>query len=82
MRKQSPILLALFSVLPEYSVFPIVIQLIYIVADLLGAHALMRIAQSEESTSSRLYTSARKESKASDLTVAAAYGRRDHFEGL
>ncbi|KAL9090601.1 MAG: hypothetical protein Q9159_001848 [Coniocarpon cinnabarinum] len=70
---QSPILLAIFSTIPSYETFPIITQSLYVAADLLGAEALLRIAQSGQSTSSRLYTSIRKDSRASDTAIAATY---------
>lgn len=70
--QQSPILLALDSVLPTYNVFPQATQIVYILADLLSAEAIIRLVQSGESTSTRLFTSTRKSSKASDTAVAAA----------
>ncbi|KAF8472153.1 GPI transamidase subunit PIG-U [Kalaharituber pfeilii] len=67
---QAPLLLAFFSTIPSS---PIVTNLVYIVADVLSALALMDIARSGVSTVSRLHTSNRKDNSWSPWGVAAAF---------
>src|ERR1700678_2005612 len=69
---QAPLLLTLFSLLPDSSTYPIFTYLLYILVDLLSANALMKISQSGEAGSSKLYTSPRKDRKWSSFAVAAA----------
>ena len=69
---QAPLLLPLFSLLPNCSTYPAFTYLLYILVDLLSANALMRIAESGVSGSSRLYTSPRKDKRWSSLSIAAA----------
>jgi len=70
---QAPLLLPLFSLLPDPSKWPIVSALIYILFDLLNAHALMSIAQSGFAEQTRLFKSPRKGFNYSSLSIAAAY---------
>lgn len=67
---QAPLFLPLFSLLPKQ---PLAISLLYIFVDLLSATALMSIADTGESGSSKLFTSPRKKSRWSSLAVAAAF---------
>lgn len=69
---QAPLLLTLFSLLPDSSTYPIFTYLLYIAVDLLSANALMKIAESGESGSSKLFTSPRKHTRWSSISVAAA----------
>jgi phosphatidylinositol glycan class U len=69
---QAPLLLTLFSLLPDSSMYPIFTYLLYIAVDLLSANALMKIAESGEAGSSKLFTSPRKDKKWSSFAVAAA----------
>ena len=68
---QAPLLLPLFAIIPS-SLFSPLTALIYIVLDLLCANALIRITESGESGSSRLFTSPRKDMKWDSIAVAAA----------
>lgn len=68
---QAPLLLPFFSLLPDYSTWPIFTNIIYVLVDLLSAVALMRIAESGESVSSKLYTSPRKDRRWSSTQIAA-----------
>ena len=68
---QAPLLLPLFALIPP-SLFPLVTALLYILIDLLCANALIRITESGESGSSRLFTSPRKDMKWDSVAVAAA----------
>lgn len=70
---QAPLLLPFFSLLPNYSTWPIFTNIIYILVDLLSALALMKIAESGESVSTKLYTSPRKERRWSSTNIAALY---------
>ncbi|KAH7018360.1 GPI transamidase subunit PIG-U [Microdochium trichocladiopsis] len=70
---QAPLLLPLFSVLPDPQAWPVFTYLLYIGIDLLSAHALSRISDSGEAASSRLYTSGRKDRRWSGLIVAALF---------
>jgi phosphatidylinositol glycan class U len=69
---QAPLLLPLFSLLPSSATYPAFTYLLYILVDLLSANALMKIAESGEAGSSKLYTSPRKDKKWSGLAIAAA----------
>ncbi|XXH05451.1 mRNA-binding ribosome synthesis protein nop7 [Hypoxylon texense] len=70
---QAPLLLPLFSLLPDPSAYPIFTYLLYIIVDLLSANALYKIAESGEASASRLFTSARKERRWSGYIVAALF---------
>ena len=70
---QAPLLLPLFSLLPT-AVFQTVAQLLYILLDLLCAHALARIAESEQSGNERLFKSPRKYARWESSALGAAYG--------
>ena len=65
---QAPLLLPLFSLLPS---LPIFTYLLYIAVDLLSAHALVKIADSGEAGSSKLFTSPRREKRWSGVVIAA-----------
>ncbi|KAF2102505.1 phosphatidylinositol glycan anchor biosynthesis class U protein [Rhizodiscina lignyota] len=70
---QSPLLLPLFSLLPNAQRYPLATSLLYVVADLVGADALMKIADTGVAVSSRLFTSSRRELRRSSTTIAAGY---------
>ncbi|RYP36607.1 hypothetical protein DL767_003311 [Monosporascus sp. MG133] len=70
---QAPLLLPLFSLLPDPSKFPIFTNLLYIAVDLLSAHALYKIAASGEAQQSRLFASPRKDKRWSGHIVAAVF---------
>ncbi|CAI4218511.1 unnamed protein product [Parascedosporium putredinis] len=70
---QAPLLLPIFSLLPDNRSLPIVTFLLFIALDILTADALSKIADSGEAGSSRLFTSPRREKRWSGLRVAAAY---------
>lgn len=69
---QAPLLLTLFSLIPNSATYPLFTDLLYILVDLLTATALIQIADSGEAGSSRLYTSPRKDKRWSGFAVAAA----------
>lgn len=68
---QAPLLLPLFSLLPDVKVWPIFTALLYTVVDIVSADALAQIASSGEAGQSRLYASPRRGKKPSGLAVAA-----------
>ncbi|PKS08294.1 hypothetical protein jhhlp_005238 [Lomentospora prolificans] len=70
---QAPLLLPVFSLLPDNRTLPIVTFLLYIALDILTADALSEIADSGEAGSSRLFTSPRREKKWNGVLIAAAY---------
>ncbi|GAO19754.1 hypothetical protein UVI_02030500 [Ustilaginoidea virens] len=70
---QAPILLPLFSLLPDVKAWPIFTSALYILVDILGADALLRIADSGEASQSKLFTSPRRAKRATGLAVAAAF---------
>ncbi|OAA46950.1 GPI transamidase subunit PIG-U [Metarhizium rileyi] len=70
---QAPLLLPLFSLLPDVKTWPIFTSLLYILVDLLSADALSTIANSGEAGQSRLFTSPRRGKRACGLAVAAAF---------
>lgn len=70
---KAPLLLPLFSVFPDYLSNSLPIDILYIATDLLSALALMRIADSGEAGSARLYKSPRRDMKWSSTAVGAAF---------
>ncbi|CAL3970155.1 unnamed protein product [Diplocarpon coronariae] len=70
---QAPLLLPLFSLLPNSTSYPLFTYLLYIFVDLLSANAIMQIAESGEAGSSKLYTSPRKDKRWSSYAIAAAF---------
>lgn len=70
---QAPLLLPLFSLLPNPLAYPIFTYLLYTAADIISAHALFRIAESGEAGSSRLFASPRREKRWSGYVVAAVF---------
>lgn len=70
---QAPLLLPLFSLLPNSMSYPAFTYLLYILVDLLSANALMQIAETGEAGSSKLYTSPRKDKRWSSYAIAAAF---------
>lgn len=68
---QAPLLLPLFSLLPDIYSFPLATNLVYIAVDLLSANALMQVAETGENVSARLFTSPRKGMHWSGLAIAA-----------
>ena len=62
----------MFALIP-CAAFSLMTSILYILFDLLCAEALVQIADSCESTTSRLFTSPRKDIKWDSLAVAAAY---------
>lgn len=68
---QAPLLLPFFSLLPNNATWPIFTNIIYILVDLLSALALMKIAESGESVSTKHYTSPRKDRRWSSTKIAA-----------
>ncbi|KAI1414076.1 PIG-U-domain-containing protein [Hypoxylon sp. FL1857] len=70
---QAPLLLPIFSLLPDPSTYPIFAYILYIIVDLLSADALYRIAESGEAGASRLFTSARKDRRWSGYIIAAIF---------
>lgn len=69
---QAPLLLPIFSLLPDVKTWPIFTALLYILVDILNAEALVRIAESGEAGQSKLFTSPRRAKRTSGLVVAAA----------
>lgn len=70
---QAPLLLPFFSLLPSVEQYPLATNLLYILADLLGAAALATIAETGISVSSRFFTSPRKELRRTSTTIASGY---------
>ncbi|KKA26563.1 hypothetical protein TD95_004260 [Thielaviopsis punctulata] len=70
---QAPLLLPLFSLLPDSREWPIFTHLLYTGIDLLSASALARIADSGEASSSKLFTSPRRDRRWSGAMVSAFY---------
>ena len=68
---QAPLLLPVFSLLPNPSYYPIATNLVFIVVDLLSAYALAQVAQSGSAAVSRLFTSSRKDLRWSSNAIAA-----------
>jgi GPI-anchor transamidase subunit U len=70
---QAPLLLPLFSLLPDPSTYPIFTCLLYILVDLASADALSKIAESGEAAASRLFKSPRRERRWSGYVVAGLF---------
>lgn len=68
---QAPLLLPLFSLLPDPATYPIFTNLLYVAVDILSAHALYKIAESGEAQQSKLFTSPRKDKRWNGVLVAA-----------
>lgn len=68
---QAPMLLTLFSLLPDFSAYPIFTYVLYIIVDILSVNALMEIAESGEAGSSRLFSSPRREKRWSSIEIGA-----------
>ncbi|PSN60694.1 CDC91 cell division cycle 91-like protein [Corynespora cassiicola Philippines] len=68
---QAPLLLPLFSLLPNPTYSPFATNLLFTVVDLLSANALAQIAESGKAASTRLFTSSRKDLRWSSAAVAA-----------
>lgn len=68
---QAPLLLPLFSLLPDCRVHPVATTLLFVLVDLASALALARIAESGEAGASRLYASPRRAKRWSGTAVAA-----------
>lgn len=70
---QAPLLLPLFSLLPDPSYAPLATNLFYIVVDLLSANALTQVAESGFASVTRLFSSSRKELKWNSVAIAAGF---------
>ncbi|KAG7140837.1 Phosphatidylinositol glycan anchor biosynthesis class U protein like [Verticillium longisporum] len=70
---QAPLLLPLFSLLPDLKAWPIFASLLYIVVDLLSADALAKIADSGDAGASKHFTSPRRATRWNGVAVAAAF---------
>ncbi|KAJ2955935.1 hypothetical protein NQ176_g11355 [Zarea fungicola] len=68
-----PLLLPLFSLLPDVKDWPVFTAMLYILVDLLSAGALSTIADSGEAGQTKLYTSPRRAKTTSGVFIAAAY---------
>lgn len=77
---QAPLLLPLFSLLPNPSYHPFATNLVYTVVDLLSAYAMMQIALSGQAVMSRVFTSTRKDMRWSSVAVAAGYVHHEALE--
>jgi len=69
---QAPLLLPVFSLLPDYRISPLPTHLLYIATDVLAAMALASIARSGIAHTSHLFTSSRKTSRWSTNAIVAA----------
>ena len=69
---QAPLLLPLFSLLPDVREWPIFTALVYIAVDILSAEALTQVARSGEASKSAHFTSLRAGAKTSGIKIAAA----------
>ncbi|KAH7078247.1 GPI transamidase subunit PIG-U [Paraphoma chrysanthemicola] len=70
---QAPLLLPLFSLLPNPSTIPLATSALYTILDLLSASALYQIAESGQNVVTRLFSSSRKELRWSSLAIAAGF---------
>lgn len=72
---QAPLLLPLFSLLPNPSSSPLATNLLYTVVDLLSANALAQVAESGFAAETRLFASSRKNLRWSSVAIAAGYAQ-------
>ncbi|KAI9685114.1 MAG: hypothetical protein M1820_010836 [Bogoriella megaspora] len=70
---QAPLLLPLFSLLPDVRQFPIATGLLYIVVDLLCANAVMELAETGQAQISRYFTSPRKNAAWDQISIGASF---------
>ncbi|KAJ4374291.1 hypothetical protein N0V83_003032 [Neocucurbitaria cava] len=70
---QAPLLLPLFSLLPDPSSSPLATNLLYTVVDLLSANALAQVSESGFAAVTRLFTSSRKDLRWSSIAIAAGF---------
>lgn len=70
---QAPLLLPLFSLLPNPASHPFATNVLFTGVDLLSAYALAQISASGQSAVTRLFTSSRKDLRWSSLAVAAGF---------
>jgi phosphatidylinositol glycan class U len=71
---QAPLLLPLFSLLPNPAYAPLATNILYTVVDVLSANALAQVAESGFASVTRLFASPRKDLRWSSVAVAAGYG--------
>ena len=72
---QAPLLLPLFSLLPDPSYSPLATNLLYTVVDLLSANALAQVSESGFASVTRLFTSSRKDLRWSSVAIAAGHAQ-------
>ncbi|KAJ4326336.1 hypothetical protein N0V94_000011 [Neodidymelliopsis sp. IMI 364377] len=70
---QAPLLLPLFSLLPNPAYYPFATNVVFTVVDLLSAYALAQVAHSGAATVSRLFSSSRKDLRWSSTAIAAGF---------
>jgi phosphatidylinositol glycan class U len=70
---QAPLLLPLFSLLPDAADHPLATNVLFTVVDLLSAHALAQIADSGQAAATRLFKSSRRGLRWSSAAIAAGY---------
>jgi phosphatidylinositol glycan class U len=70
---QAPLLLPLFSLLPNSSYHPFATNVLFTLVDLLSASALAQIADSGMAAVTRLFKSSRRDLRWSSAAVAAGY---------
>ncbi|KAF1934150.1 PIG-U-domain-containing protein [Didymella exigua CBS 183.55] len=70
---QAPLLLPIFSLLPNPSYHPIAANIVFTVVDLLSAYALAQVAQSGTAAVSRLFSSSRKDLRWSSTAIATGF---------
>ncbi|KAL9095833.1 MAG: hypothetical protein Q9165_001830 [Trypethelium subeluteriae] len=70
---QAPLLLPLFSLLPDLNQYPFATNFLYTAVDLLCANALMELAQTGQATSSRYFTSPRKGMTWSAVSIGTSF---------
>jgi GPI-anchor transamidase subunit U len=68
---QAPLLLPLFSLLPDAQAYPLPTNLLYVAVDLLAASALMKTADTGAAVSSYTFQSPRKDLRRSSITIGA-----------
>lgn len=72
---KAPLLLPIFSLLPNARDYPLPTALFFAIIDLVNANALVTISDSNQAVSGRLYSALRKQIRWDGVEVAAWYER-------
>lgn len=79
---KAPLLLPIFSLLPNARDHPLPTALFFAIIDLVNANALVTISDSNQAVSGRLYSALRKQIRWDGIEVAAWYERNENCPEL